>query len=1251
MSTRLRIEHALWEINQGDFQRLGDEYLRRRGYRNLTPLGLAIGRQKTTTGTPDTYAVREDGKYVFVEYTTQENGVAAKFESDLKKCFDEEQSGVPLSRIGEVVLCHNGKLEPDEELSLRNLCESKTVQLTTVGVGELASDLVGKYPAIAQEFLGIDVNSGQILAPEDFVRAYGRSALATPLDTQFQFREKELERASNGLEQASVVLLTGRPGVGKSRLALEAARKYVESHGDTQIWCIFNRGADLFRELKTQFAEPGHYLLVVDDANRVLSFEYVLDLLRDTNATRTVKILASVRDYALEVVEEAAKPFGASEPIHLGPMTTDEIHSLIKQAHGITNPLFQERIVAIAEGSPRLALMAASLAAKEGVLSSLNDATSLYEEYFASIKRDIDALGDPRVVLVAGIVAFFRNVDRTHAEQMGIIKDTFGIDPDEFWATVRTLHELEVVDLYVDEVVRISDQVFATYLFYIAAFRDKSLDLSLLLTSCFPRFRQRLIEALNPVLSAFDAAAIDAALKPHVRRALEVFKQRADADSVAQLVDSFALLIPEEAFALVHEKIHALPDEGVPVEEVSFKESSSTPPPASVLHILSHFDQSGEADRGIAIELALAYLKKKPTDAPLVVRMLIEDYGMRHVSHAEGFAVQQHLVELLLSASNEGENPLATGLLLAVAEHQLGTAFHRFEARRGLTYTHISFHVTETPELRALRNRLWDALLDLAGKPAHETEVLKLIRRFFAAGLTSESKSVVAEDMTRLVPFFVSHLDPGEPAHAVLVHEFLETAERLGIDVDPGVEQRFAGGMVDLYELLTGSRAERRDVGFEAYQKQRAEHFQAFALGLNSDGVKTFLEDVERLKPVIPDHNSWSTNDAVARVLSAVVRRDPSIFPAVLLPWLQDDSALKVEPYGIVDALVERLGPEAAVGALTAADYPRRWFWLFHYCKVIPESQVDSRLIRMLLSGYSTAPVLEIPTAQDHLLKFAKVDPTIPLQVAGILEGRLVEDAAIIHPVVSFFEHVCQRGMSLEAVFKDDVALAKRLYLAASARGRGFDFDAASFDSLVTLDPEFPQEWIGWVLTNSDWRSRYDDSRDYTRLWLRPDAERVIGSIFNKIRESSSRTVSFEPYVLVFFRVRDDHPDRSAIWLRQDAWLTEMIRSHSSDEEVICLLFDVVRHLPPDRKLGHVATLLRCNNDINLFRSLPLDPSGRSWQGSAVPMYEAEIDFYNSMLSLCNSVALLQHKQCIRSHIEQLEQTVEREKKSDFMRD
>ena len=37
--------------------------------------GMKTGTLKTTIGNPDTYFVRENGKYVFVVYTTQQDNI------------------------------------------------------------------------------------------------------------------------------------------------------------------------------------------------------------------------------------------------------------------------------------------------------------------------------------------------------------------------------------------------------------------------------------------------------------------------------------------------------------------------------------------------------------------------------------------------------------------------------------------------------------------------------------------------------------------------------------------------------------------------------------------------------------------------------------------------------------------------------------------------------------------------------------------------------------------------------------------------------------------------------------------------------------------------------------------------------------------------------------------------------------------------------------------------------------------------
>jgi hypothetical protein len=43
--------------------------------------------------------------------------------------------------------------------------------------------------------------------------------------------------------------------------------------------------------------------------------------------------------------------------------------------------------------------------------SSIRDVSELYDQYYSSIKSDLDALEDEGILKVAGIVAFFRSVE------------------------------------------------------------------------------------------------------------------------------------------------------------------------------------------------------------------------------------------------------------------------------------------------------------------------------------------------------------------------------------------------------------------------------------------------------------------------------------------------------------------------------------------------------------------------------------------------------------------------------------------------------------------------------------------------------------------------------------------------------------------------------------------------------------------------------------------------------------------------
>lgn len=556
MSKLTEIEQALQRIDPAGFQRLCDAYLYARGYRNINPVGLVVGADKVKRGTPDSLVQLANGNYAFAEYTTQQTGVADKFLYDIAKCFDESKTGIPANRIQLFGACHNSVLDPTDEHRLVEEGRKRGCLVTVFGLGPIAHDLLQRFPGLAREFLNVELDTGQILTLDEFVSAYGKSAVATPLDTEIRFRGDDIARGLSDLEANDLLVIAGSAGVGKSRLALEICRRFAEQHAEVQARAVLYRGLDLFRDARTYFALPAVHLILVDDANRVSGIDHILRLLHEQRDDRRVKVVVTVRDYALDRIKEDIRPYGSGPVLMLNALQDEQIRELVIKDFGIANHQYYERIVDIAKGNPRLAVMAARVAKTEQKLRSLANVSALYDEYFGSIRRDIADLQDTELLCAAGIVALFRHVDRKNEKQLQVIANAFQMEPERLWTAVRRLHDLEVVDLYEEEVARISDQVLATYLFHLAFFGQRVLDPSgLFHAEFFPAYRSRFFDALNPALSAFDAEAITNAIRPALKHRWSDLEAAGDEDALMEFVGAFGVIEETRTLAYVRARI------------------------------------------------------------------------------------------------------------------------------------------------------------------------------------------------------------------------------------------------------------------------------------------------------------------------------------------------------------------------------------------------------------------------------------------------------------------------------------------------------------------------------------------------------------------------------------------------------------------------------------------------------------------------------------------------------------------------
>ena len=225
MASITDIKRRILELAPAPFQEFCDTLISKHGYGVIHGYGMKSGTGNTTIGNPDTYIRKENGKYVFAAYTIQQNNIYSKLKEDIEKCLDLTKTGLDNNEIDEIICCHtSSNLSAGDDKKLHDLCADQGIALTIWGIDELANQVHNHYRSLAKDYLGLSIDTNQILSIEDFIILYDANRMAAPLNTIFRFRVNEKKEIINAIEQNPIVVITGKAGVGKTRLVLESIR-------------------------------------------------------------------------------------------------------------------------------------------------------------------------------------------------------------------------------------------------------------------------------------------------------------------------------------------------------------------------------------------------------------------------------------------------------------------------------------------------------------------------------------------------------------------------------------------------------------------------------------------------------------------------------------------------------------------------------------------------------------------------------------------------------------------------------------------------------------------------------------------------------------------------------------------------------------------------------------------------------------------------------------------------------------------
>lgn len=689
------IKQRIEALSEGEFQTLCDAYLSSIGYPDLVSLGTKSGTKKTTKGTPDTYIRSSNGKYIFVEYTTQKSNLVQKIIDDLEKCFNEEETGIKCSDIDKVLYFHtSSNITPKQDKKIHDYAEQHNVFVELTGIDTFSNVLFNNHKFLVKKYLGIPISTDQIFTKEEFVLKYDKAPTAAPLNTSFMFRQQETNDIKTALSEYNAVLLSGDAGIGKTRLALETAEQYAIEN-EYQFLVIRNNNERLWDDLNIYFQKNGRYIILIDDANQISNLKTYLEFLRDRSDN--IKLIITVRKYALEDVSAKADAVMKNKLIQIEKLNETEIEEMIANSYDL-NTYALDKISDLSNGNPRIAFLAGKYASETNSISAINNIPELYKNYYGTFLKEQDI--DENLLKCAGIVAFIKRINLDHLPKIKDLLECCNITTDDFTSGIHKLHDLEIIDIYKDKGVKYSDQCLSDFILYDVFIEKKIISLAAFTELLFEKSEDQTVQSINILTSNFYSEDNFKFIKSEMKIVWDKLKTNKPY-CFEKFFMRFHPLFSIDSLIIINEKIEQAIPKPIDAEELKAvpKYNRYT---SDWLDVLASYGSNPNAEEfNNAVELLLMYFLKCPANYNDVLSYGKQLSSIRkiHLQH-DYFGNQIAFVNKLIEKSENWTNRYISVLFLDLAEHFLKLRFEQTENKHGS----ISYIYGEMPYSVRIRN-------------------------------------------------------------------------------------------------------------------------------------------------------------------------------------------------------------------------------------------------------------------------------------------------------------------------------------------------------------------------------------------------------------------------------------------------------------------------------------------------------------------------------------------------------------------
>lgn len=1241
MSVITDIKRRIQELGPAEFQEFCDTLISKHGFGTVHGYGMKAGTGKTTIGNPDSYFRKENGKYVFVAYTTQEQSIYTKLKEDIDKCLDQQKTGLPISEIDEIICCHtSSNLSAGDDKKLHDYCEKLGIALTIWGIDEIANRVYNRYRSMATELLGLPIDTNQILSDDDFVAMCDANGMSAPLDTIFQFREREKESLLSELSQNEVVIVTGKAGVGKTRLVLEVVRVFSIKN-DYKLLCVKNKNLGLFNDLLAKTENPGSYIFFIDDANELAELPRILEYITKKDQGYNVKIIATVRDYVKAKLIDTIREYSLPKVVEIEPFSDSEIKEFLKSNLEIINSDYTEHIIRIAEGNPRIAYMAGRLAIEQQNLSAIKDASQLYDTYYGTYVNT--SLGrDKDLCFVAGILSIINAVVLDDMKVLYDVVNSYGMTIDEFKTKVFELSNMEFVEIQLDQVAVFSDQCLSNYMLYYVFFSKKILKLSSVLELGYKHFRNGVIRSINIILNLFESSETRIYCKQEVLTAWDNLKKD-NTSCYEKFVRDFHVFRPEEAFVMAQRKIERMDSEEYDCVSVDFSKNPYVYE-ENILEYLSGYQHSDQLES--VSELLLDYSRKSNKTVVSAYRWLENNYGIGVSDYKYGYDTQLKISELFFDKMQKGDE-VAMILGYQWAKYSLGFSFHPAEMGRGNTFVFYSLELKHSVGIDAYRGICWKMLNLLVNKKEWKNKILLFLDGYSKDVYCQPDSAIIASDAPN-VEALLSAISFNSVHCLKIIKRLIMGFNEFNIKLDDNKwSVMLSGELWNLYQLLDDDFQSTK-LKYEDYEKSRSDALSTYGKELSTSDISKFVKNLNSIfSSNLPSHDLYHVSQGLGVIVSEF---GVSKLLEFLRCFIEYGNNISLYPETVVKPLNNNMDSTELLNIIKNASFSQKNEWMFSFFNSLPESKASEEMLDELLIFLKDKSDSMINSSSSRSLRL--VDKFLcykqdlyPIVSKIIFEKNEYNSFMVQTYFVLLFNEYEYSPQRLLDLFKDDVETLQKIYFYMIDKNQHTDLNGKFLIEFLMIDDSWIESYASLFWKHAENRLDLWAYRN-AALWKSDNFIKYIDCLFYRHQDYDIQkwVVSSAMKSLV-----NDECNTGFIGNRKKEWI-EHIVAENAKSDLVDVIFEFVCDLADDIRTKALQTLLKYNPDYELFEKIPITPKSWSGTGSLVPAFQKQIDYLESLNQIITGIKFMKHKLRIKQEIEMLQRMITKEEIDEICR-